>query len=173
MASFKIRRSTPADEAAVSELLELSYSKLMPASYESAILAKVLPIISRANPSLLTSGTYYLAEARDGSIIGAGGWTKQAPGSGEQLAGIGHVRHFATHPSWTGQGVGGAILNRCVEEARSSGVTRLQCFSGLNAVDFYAKLGFKAIKQIDVPFGSDPETGNELSSKAMLMERQL
>jgi GNAT superfamily N-acetyltransferase len=173
MAKFMIRRSTSADEAAVSELLELSYSQFLQNHYEPTIFAKVLPIISRANPSLLTSGTYYLAEARDGSIIGAGGWTKQAPGSGDRLAGVGHVRHFATHPSWTGQGVGGAILNRCVEEARSSGVTRLQCFSGLNAVDFYAKLGFKAINPVDLPFGSDPETGNELSLKAMLMERQL
>jgi len=173
MANFDVRQSTLADEAVVSEVLELSYAKLMQKSYKPDVLAKLLPVIDKANSSLLTSETYYLAEAGKGGAIGVGGWTKQHPDDGDRLTGVGHLRHFATHPSWVGQGVGRALFDRCVFDARSSGINQLQCYASLNAVDFYAKLGFKAIDRIDIPIGRNREILGGLSMEAMLMERQL
>lgn len=167
MSGFAIRPSTSGDEAAVTALLDLSYRTLMPAGYDQALLDDLLPLITRANPRLLSSGTYYLAESEEGDIIGAGGWTRDQPGTGDMIAEIGHIRHFATHPDWTSRAIGRSIFERCEAEARSSAVIRFECYSSLNAVDFYAKLGFKALRRVVIPMGG------ELVLPAMLMERIL
>lgn len=51
-----------------------------------------LPKISRAQPEMVTCGTYYVVE-EDGVLLGAGGWTATAPGKGGLTRGVGHVRH--------------------------------------------------------------------------------
>lgn len=185
MADIVVRPSTSSDEATVNQLLERSYSTLMQAGYDQVELTKLLPIIGKANPSLLASGTYYLAETATGAIVGSGGWTVERPGDSKLSPALGvppapglppataHIRHFATHPGWTGQGVGRAIFDRCAGDARSSGITRFECYASLNAVDFYAKLGFKAIDRIDVPIGGKRGAVDDLVMKAMLMERLL
>lgn len=139
----------------------------MLAAYGEAFMAEILPIIARANPRLLTSGTYYLAFTPDGELIGAGGWTSERPGIGEIEADMGHIRHFATHPDWTGRGVGRALIDRSVDEARSRGISRFECYSSLNAVDFYRRLGFLEVRAIDIPMGDG------LVAPSVLMERVL
>lgn len=52
-----VRVATPADEPAVNALLAASYPALMRESYEAAVLAAALPMITQANPALLSSGT--------------------------------------------------------------------------------------------------------------------
>ncbi len=173
MANFNVRQSTLADEEVVSTLLEFSYSKLMRESYAPGVLVKLLPIIGKANPALLRSGTFYLAETGNGVIVGAGGWTKQRPDDGDRSAGVGHLRHFATHPSWIGQGVGRAVFDRCLSDAQSSRIDCFHCYASLNAVDFYAKLGFIALRQIDIPIDRSQGSEDGLSMRAMFMERQL
>ena len=50
--------------------------------------------MTRANPGLLASGTYYVAESRDSLIVGCGGWTRESPVDGGIEPGLGHIRHF-------------------------------------------------------------------------------
>ena len=157
----------PEDEAAVTQLLEVSYGRLMPAAYEQAHLDAFLPLIVKAQPDLLASDTYYLAVTSEDDVIGAGGWTKERPGSGDIDAGIGHIRHVATHPGWTGKGVGRMIIDHCAAVARSAGIQRFACCSSLNAVDFYAHLGFKKVRPVDIPMGGG------LIMPSLLMERTL
>ncbi|WP_455178451.1 GNAT family N-acetyltransferase [Azospirillum melinis] len=87
----------------------------MPAGYPPEVMDRVLPIITRSNPALLGAGTYYLAEAADGTPAGCGGWSFDWPGepARPQQAGLAHVRHFATHPGWLRRGVGRALFRRC------------------------------------------------------------
>jgi GNAT superfamily N-acetyltransferase len=151
MAEVIVRPSTPADTSEVDALLSASYRALMPAGYEQGLLEKLLPMITRANPRLLGSGTYYLALSGAGEIIGAGGWSEEQPGTGAFLPSTGHIRHFATHPAWLGRGVGRTIYDRSAAEAKAAGMTRLECYASLNALDFYAKLGFKARCRLDLP----------------------
>lgn len=167
MTGFTIRPADPGDEKAVTALLQASYGALMPAGYDRSMLADLLPIITRANPILLSSGTYYLAETDAGEIIGAGGWTREQPGTGDILPDTGHIRHFGTHPDWTGRAVGKSLYQRCEIDARSAGVKRFECYASLNAVDFYTRLGFKAIDRIDIPMGDD------LVAPSLWMERKL
>lgn len=154
-ANFTVRVAMADDAPAVGDLLEASYPALMRDSYEPVVLAAALPAMTRANPILLASGTYYLAETGRGLAVGCGGWSRERPGRGDVEPGLAHLRHFATHPDWTGRGAGRAIYDLCEQEARAGGVERFECYSSLNAQGFYASLGFKVIEPFDLPFGPD------------------
>jgi GNAT superfamily N-acetyltransferase len=162
-----VRVSNPADADVVSALLAVSYSTLFAGHYASNTLSRALPIIGKANPTLLASGTYYLAECGPKNFVGCGGWTTARPGSNEVIEGEAHVRHFATHPEWTRRGVGSALLNRCVRDARLIGIRKLHCFSSLNAEGFYRAFGFDTVGPIDFPLGPD------LTIAGVLMSRRL
>lgn len=155
MSSFEIRVATPGDEAAVGNLLAASYAALLHDHYPPALLAAALPLITRANPVLLASGTYYLAKAAGGHIVGCGGWTPERPGSGDISPGIGHLRHFATHPDWTLNGIAAAILGRSIGEAAARAIPVLECFSTRQAEGFYARAGFRRLAEVEVPFAPD------------------
>lgn len=146
-----LRVATPDDAAAVDRLLAASYGTLMPSHYPEDILAGALPLITRANPELLGSGTYYLVVEPDGTVIGAGGWSHARPGSGKTIRRLGHLRHFATDPDKLGRGVGRLIHDRCLAEVRAAGLTRLEVYASLNAEGFYAAMGFLPVARVAVP----------------------
>ena len=152
---YRVRIVRPEDYEAVGVLLEASYPVLMRDSYDPAALAVALPAITKANPVLLSSGRYYLAETGEGLAVGCGGWSFERPSKGDVVPGLAHLRHFATHPDWTGRGVGRAIYALCETAARAQSVTRLECYSSLNADGFYAALGFRLVEQVELPFGPD------------------
>ena len=112
-------------------------------------------MMTRAQPSLLESGTYYVAETTDGLVVGCGGWTRERPGSGEVQPGLGHVRHFGVHPAWARQGIGSLIYHRCVADAKAARVERFECFSSLNGEAFYSALGFTSLEHIDLKMSED------------------
>jgi len=134
----------------VEVVLAASYSRFLADAYDEAILTAALPIMVRANPDLLASGRFHVAAARDGAVVGCGGWSPGMPGTGEVEAGIGHIRHFATHPDWCGRGVGRMIYGRCEEQASDQGIRRFTCWSSLNAQAFYAALGFMPVRHREV-----------------------
>ena len=115
----------------------------MRGAYRDSVLTAALPAMTIAQPSLLQSGTYYLAETIGGILVGCGGWSMERPGSGEVLAGLAHIRHFCVHPEWTRQGVGRALYTRCRDDAKNFGVTVFECCSSINGESFYAALGFE------------------------------
>jgi N-acetylglutamate synthase-like GNAT family acetyltransferase len=151
--TYLIRAANPTDAEAVSALLVASYSRLLTARYDSDLLARALPYFAKANPTLLACATYYVAEREPGNLVGCGGWTAAKPGSGEIADGEAHIRHFATHPEWTRQGIGSALLARCISDARSLGIRKLHSFSTLNAERFYRAAGFETVGPIDVQLG--------------------
>jgi GNAT superfamily N-acetyltransferase len=154
-ASYVLRAAGPGDAEAVTALLEASYPALLAGGYAPDVLAATLPLMTKANPKLLASGTYYVAEVDGGSLAGCGGWTPEKPGSGEIVPGVGHIRHFATHPAWTRRGIASALLVRCVEEAKARGLATMEAFATLSAEDFYRAHGFLPIGPIDVPMTAD------------------
>jgi GNAT superfamily N-acetyltransferase len=151
--TWMIRIAIPTDFDAVGALLTASYSSLLTARYNSEVLARGLPHLTKANPTLLACGTYYVAEREPGNLVACGGWTAAKPGSEEIAEGEAHIRHFATHPEWTRQGIGSAVLARCISDARSVGIRKLHCCSTLNAELFYRAAGFNTIGPIDVELG--------------------
>lgn len=109
--------------------------------------------MTKANPSLLASGTYFIAETKTHATVGCGGWTHQKPGSGETATGMGHIRHFATDADWTGRGIGRTIYDCCERQARAAGMKSFECYASLNAEGFYAALGFTVVDRIELPMG--------------------
>src|SRR3546814_12613659 len=93
-----IRLALPDDAAAVTAVLRASYPDLMAEAYDPELLALMLPTITRANPALLASGTYYLAEA-EGEPGACGGWAREMPGRLQVEPGIGPLPHFTTRPN--------------------------------------------------------------------------
>ena len=165
MTSFATRPARPEDENTVTALLEASYPQLMPEAYSDDVLAAALPAMTRANLDLLASGTFHVAEHED-RVIGCGGWTAERPGNGEVVPGLGHVRHFATHPDWTGRGVGKAIFQTCRLEAGEAGIVTFECYASLNAEKFYAALGFIVVE----PFVVELKPGLRFDSLLMRMD---
>ena len=151
--SHSVRIAGPGDHERIEMLLTASYYALFKAGYDAETLDAALPIITRANPVLLSSGRFYLTET-SAMATGCGGWSIERPGSGEIEAGLGHIRHFAVHPDWLRRGIGGAILNRSIDAARRSGIRRLECNSSLVAVEFYAANGFRDTGPVSADLGN-------------------
>jgi GNAT superfamily N-acetyltransferase len=154
------------DGAEVTALLEASYTKQLEGAYSPQVLARALPMMTKANPRLLGSGTYYVAQA-DTQLVGCGGWSIEAPGSGEIREGTAHVRHFATHPDWLRHGIGRTLLLRCFSEATVAGINSLECHSTLVAINFYLATGFKVVGPMEMKLTAD------ISIDGMLLRREL
>lgn len=164
--TIAIRVATPDDIDRLERVIVASYATLDDGSYDRERLAAAMPAISRANPDLLASGTYFVAEI-DGEPAGCGGWTKVKPGGGEPVEGVAHIRHFATHPAHLRKGVARALLDRCLREATAAGVRLMKSQSTLPAEQFYAAAGFRRVGLIEV------ETARGVTLPVVEMERDL
>lgn len=152
---FSLRVATLADEGEISRLIAVSYGELYRPGYDADLLAKALPLMTRANPKLLTSGTYHVVVDASGAFAGCGGWTREEPGTGVTREGVGHIRHVAVHPDFTRQGVGRLLMEHCFNESRASGMQSLECFASLVSVAFYEAVGFTAIRPVPLALPGD------------------
>lgn len=152
MSGLLIRLGTLEDTEAINALLQASYPVLLSNSYEPAILDLALPFVTKANPVLLRSGTYYLCSLPDGLLAGCGGWSLERPGTNVSEPGLAHIRHFATHADRCGRGIGRAIYDRCEREAKALGISEFECHASRNAEGFYRALGFRTVEPMQIPF---------------------
>ncbi len=151
---FTLRPAMQQDIAAVDALLARAYPRLLRPDYPPSTLVMAIPLISRAQPALVTCGTYYLVE-ENGALLGAGGWTPNAPGKGNTITrGVGHIRHVVTDDRATRRGVGRALMDHIFADAKGQGLRRLNCLSTLTAEPFYAAMGFKRLAPITVPLAA-------------------
>lgn len=144
-ATLSVRPSDRADIASVDALLARSYPVLLKPDYPPSIMVTALPIISRARPELVTSGTYYVAEQGPDEVIGAGGWTAR-----KRDPRIADIRHVVTDHRYTRQGIGRALFTRIFADAEAAGVQLFDCLSTRTAVPFYAAMGFQELGPIEV-----------------------
>lgn len=163
-----IRKTNFADLGSVGKLLELCYPTLMKSSYSADLLDAALPIISKARPELLSSGTYYVSISPEGRIIGCGGWTANSPSQGESnKPDVGHLRHFATHPDHIKSGIGRSIFEACKAQALTRSIKMFECISSLNAEGFYKSVGFSTVERVAIPLK------DEISFPCLLMKYNL
>lgn len=141
--TLHIRPATPADLGAVDALLARSYPRLLAADYPPSVMVTAVPLLARANPGLLASGRYFLAEGCDGAVLAAGGWSPTGRASGQ-------VRHVVTDHRHARRGIGRALMARVLADARGAGAARLDCLATRTAVPFYADLGFAALGPVDI-----------------------
>lgn len=150
---LSLRRAVPADLAGIDRLLGRSYPRLLAPDYPPSVLVLAVPRFARAQPELLASGRYFVAEDQHGRILAAGGWSRRDPTGGPLSETTGHVRHVATDPGAVRQGLGGMVMARVIEDAAGAGVVWLNCLSTRTAVPFYRALGFRAVQQQDLALG--------------------
>jgi GNAT superfamily N-acetyltransferase len=150
LTEITIRPTTSRDLPRIDALLRESYPALLKHDYPPSVLVMALPLISRANPSLLRSGSYFVAEDADGAALAAGGWSHSGPQGGVGPRDLGHVRHVATHPRALRQGLACAILERCFAEARAQGMTWMMAQSTRTAVPFYRAMGFEERAEVEI-----------------------
>lgn len=104
------------DSADVQGLLALHFAAMRAASPPEA--CHVLP-----RDGLRDSALTFWSARENGELIGIGALKELAPGHGE-------VKSMRTAPKHLGRGVGSAILDHIVGEARSRGYTRLSLETG-------------------------------------------
>ena len=151
---MEIRQSNAGDGPQVEALLGRSYPVTMALAYDESILSAALPLMTKAQPGLLTSGTFFVVEDA-GLVVGCGGWTFAEPGSGRISEGLAHLRHFAADPARSRQGIGRLIFDECKRTAAQRGASRFQVFSSLNAESFYGAMGLTRIDVVKVPMRED------------------
>ena len=143
--TLTIRPTTRGDLAEIDALFARSYPALLAKAYPPSVLVTAIPLIAKANPALLRSGTYFAVCHPTYGILGAGGWTNSAPGTGRAGAqATGHIRHVVTDHRQVRQGIGRALMDHIFESAADHRVTRLECFSTLMAEPFYRACGFES-----------------------------
>lgn len=147
---FDVRATQKSDLAALDALLARSYPVLLKLDYPPSVLVTALPIISRAQPALLVSGTYYGVFDGD-TLVGADGWSRTAPNVQRTGPKTGHIRHVVTDHRRTRQGIGSALMDRVIAAVRADGIVRLACQSTRTAVPFYQAIGFEPLGEVQVP----------------------
>lgn len=136
-----IRAAERSDERAIASVLQKALlDSLAP---DDPRLSALLEQLSHKPTDLCALRYYYIAE-HEGVPIGCGGWgTEFEPGSWSLNA---RLRRFAVDPAWTRRGVGRALADRCLSDAASASMTLVRVRSSLEAVPFYAALGFATVK---------------------------
>ena len=144
-----IRLARPSDLAELDALFARAYPALLKPDYPPSVLVTALPLISRAQPALLASGTYRVVEEK-GRIVAAGGWTRRAPPGLRTRPGAGSIRHVVTDLHHLRQGHARAVIEASLAEARTQGMTAMAAMSTRTAVPFYAAMGFEALGEVEV-----------------------
>ncbi|MEM8633224.1 MAG: GNAT family N-acetyltransferase [Pseudomonadota bacterium] len=159
---YRIRLAVARDIAAVDALLARAYPKLLKADYPPSVMVTALPLISRAQPGLVTGGSYFVAETDAEEIVGAGGWTRR-----RAAPGLGDVRHLVTDDRHLRKGIGRAIMAAAHDQARAAGVRVMDCNATRTAEPFYAATGYRRLGEITV------ELRPGISFPAVQMQRRL
>lgn len=149
--AIAIRTASLDDLSALDHLFARSYMRLLAPDYEPSVLMTAVPVMARAQPDLLRSGLFFVAHTQEGAIMGAGGWSLNAPGGKPGQRGVGHIRHVATDPDHVRQGVGSALLSYILLHAKASGMMQMHCQSTRTAVPFYEAMGFDLHGEINLP----------------------
>lgn len=139
-----IRLATAKDLAAVDDLFARSYARQLRADYPPSLQVMALPRLARAQPALLRSGQYFLAEC-EGEIVGAGGWSRD-----RRLKGLGHVRHLVTDHRRVREGIAASLIRATLAHARKAGMTRMACDATRMAVPFYESQGFVRVAPVEI-----------------------
>lgn len=153
MTDVTFRATDLADREAVEAMLRETYPVLLAPDYDPGVLALAMPKMVQAQDALLTSGSYFIGEDAGGVAVCAGGWTREAPGSGAVTPGLGHIRHVVARLDRAGQGLGRALMEHIFADARAAGMARLECLSTITAERFYAGRGFRRDAVLEVPMG--------------------
>lgn len=150
---MNIRRATPADAEAMSQLHRDSVTALCSAGYDETQLRDWNAALSAERLLSRMESAYVLVDEER-----------------EELAGFcildvaaRELVSLYVNPEFAGRGVGRELMRHAEEAALAAGVEMLVLNSSLNAEAFYAKLGFERVKETSYALPS----GTQLPCVAM------
>ena len=140
-AEFLIREAVTSDADAIQALHNHSFERLYPSHYSPAQMRAAAETFMLLDHRLLTSGKYYVAETAS-RLIGSGGW-----GRDEGDAALAHIRAVYVDPEFLRKGVGRRLVTVAEAKGMKAGCNVFATNSSLNAVAFYAALGYRVISE--------------------------
>jgi GNAT superfamily N-acetyltransferase len=148
-----LRKATTADIPALESLIARSARGLSTNDYRPSQIEGALRAAFGVDSQLLEDQTYFVAEEED-EIVGCGGWSYRATLFGGDARGgrdsslldprshAAKIRAFFVDPSKARRGIGSLLLERCEQEARAHGFSRVELMATLPGVKLYAARGY-------------------------------
>ncbi len=176
--AFTLRLATADDIPALHVLIEESVRQLSVGYLSHDQIESELRYVISPDTRLITDGTYYVAVAPDGSLAGAGGWSRrQALYGGDQHKAAANsdpdgtdpdalldpsrdaarIRAMFTSPRWARRGVARALFESARAAAADAGFSSLVLTATMPGVPLYEALGFRVARRYldHVPSGID------------------
>lgn len=164
---FTLRRATPEDTPALSDLIQRSVRQLQKFDYSSEQIEAALQGVFGVDSQLIADGTYFAVTADEDAniLVGCGGWSRRRTlYGGDQWSARedslsdpqrdpAKIRAFFVHPDWSRRGIGSLILRACEAAARAEGFKRLEMGATLTGVPLYAAHGYEERERTEVPLG--------------------
>lgn len=165
---FTLRIALTADAPAIEALIERSVNGLQAADYSAAQRVRAIGEVFLVDHGLIADGSYFLVEAADGRLAGAGGWSNRKALHGGHVKGDtgeridpalepARIRAFFIDPDFARLGIGTAILEACEAAARKAGFASAALGATLTGVPFYARHGYVETGREEAPL-ADGET---------------
>jgi GNAT superfamily N-acetyltransferase len=151
--SIVLRKATRADVPMLGELIARSARGLSTNDYRPSQVEGALRGAFGIDTQLLEDQTYFVAED-DGVPVGCGGWSFRSTLFGSDVrsgrdasvldpsAHAAKIRAFFVEPFKARRGIGTLLLDRCEQEARTHGFSRVELMATLPGVKLYAARGY-------------------------------
>lgn len=157
--NVRLRPATPDDGAALWHVHTQAIRVTSPSHYDSAQIeawaGRLRADYYQPDPE---DGTFLVAEAEDGGIIGFG----------ELNMAAGEIEAVFVSPEHGRCGVGGQILQALEDLARHRGLSAIVLDASLNAVEFYEKAGYRQTEATVQLYGK-----NAVAVPGVLMTKSL
>ena len=165
-----LRKATLDDVPQIEALIARSARGLSAADYRPAQVEGALRGAFGVDTQLLADQTYFLAE-QDGRLLGCGGWSYRSTLFGSDARSgrdssildprtqAAKIRAFFVDPDNARRGIGSLLLDRCEQEARAHGFSRVELMATLPGAKLYAARGYVGadIVRFDVGAGETIE----------------
>jgi len=166
--SFTIRKAVFADQTEIEKLIAESVRGLSREDYDARQIELSIKTVFGVDTELIADETYFVAETKDGKIVGCGGWSKRKTLYGASVysrsrdsellnpeTDAAKIRAFFIHPDFARKGIGKAILERCETEAKAHGFKSAEMMATLPGVKLYAVCGYVGDEKVNVPVGEN------------------
>jgi N-acetylglutamate synthase-like GNAT family acetyltransferase len=158
---YRVRNAERSDIPAIERLIERSVRELSVSYYDAAQIESALEFMFGVDSQLVEDGTYHVIEA-DGELVAAGGWSRRRTlfggdqwkhGADEPLDPTrepARIRAFFVDPSWSRRGLGRALFDVCLRDAKAAGFRHLELMATMPGEPLYRALEFIADERIEL-----------------------
>jgi GNAT superfamily N-acetyltransferase len=165
-ADFVVRVATLDDTHALGALIEASVRALSAGYLTGEQIEGELRYVISPDTQLIADGTYYVAEAPDGGLAAAGGWSRRRALHGGDAFKQAHpdandlldpatqparIRAMFTHPGFVRRGLARRIFETARDAAAAEGYRSLILTATMPGVPLYQSLGFTLVRRYDDP----------------------